>query len=227
MPRIFLARFLRLFFNSLGCGLLPKPSIFLEDVREPRIDPNFFFFELSSLSSSLFVSSTTNSGSSVGSSVPLTLALMTCRHNSAAGEEYFVLMECGVNTVMSIPPFSAKNCLHLSFPPALRLASCWGVQESIFTERTKEMWVPRLRCCPLHSRQTKTERVTEHHSGDILPQSMHRSLPGIAFSWAWSLGLIIIKSVFDLVVEFVMLNLCVCVCVCVESCLCCILSTPS
>mmetsp|Transcript_11144 Transcript_11144/g.23070 ORF Transcript_11144/g.23070 Transcript_11144/m.23070 type:complete len:205 (+) Transcript_11144:500-1114(+) len=191
MPRIFLARFLRVFFNSLGCGLLPKPSIFLDVFWPPRIDPYFFFLELpssslsSSLSLSLFMSFLfTNSGSSVGSFVPLTLALMTCRHNSAAGEEYLVFMECGVNTVMSIPPFSAKKCLHLSFPPALRLASCWGVQESILTERTKEMWVPRLRCCPLHSRQTKIERVTEHHSGDILPQSMHRSLPGIAFSWA-------------------------------------------
>jgi len=72
---------------------------------------------------------------------------------------------------------------------------CAGVHESIFTDLTNEMWVPKPLCCPLHSKQTKMPRVTEAHSGDIRPQSMQRLFPGIALSMAWSCGLIIIMSV--------------------------------
>mmetsp|Transcript_9421 Transcript_9421/g.28118 ORF Transcript_9421/g.28118 Transcript_9421/m.28118 type:complete len:113 (+) Transcript_9421:793-1131(+) len=98
-------------------------------------------------------------------------------------------------------PHLDKKALQASLPPpAVIVAICSGLHESIFTLLTKETWVPKLLCIPLHSKHMKMPSFTEAHTGFFRSQSIHRSFPGSARRAAASFGSI--QVMFDFYVRF-------------------------
>mmetsp|Transcript_19294 Transcript_19294/g.45149 ORF Transcript_19294/g.45149 Transcript_19294/m.45149 type:complete len:96 (+) Transcript_19294:1412-1699(+) len=75
--------------------------------------------------------------------------------------------------------------------------SCCGVQLSMATERTKEMWTPSDLCLPLQSRQMSVPMETLAQSGFGVGQSAHTLFPGMEVIMARSLGDICILPVLS------------------------------
>ncbi|VEU43891.1 unnamed protein product [Pseudo-nitzschia multistriata] len=130
---------------------------------------------------------TTGSASSVGSGSPSTLALSTFWYSCAAGESYFRRIAAAASVGFAISfasiliPLSSRNALQASLPPPAFIKAIWsGDHESIFTLRTKDTWVPKLRWTPLQSRHTRMPSLTDAHWGFMRSQSMQRLFPGRA-----------------------------------------------
>jgi len=70
-----------------------------------------------------------------------------------------------IGKLMNGCPLASKNSLHLAFPPFFMRSICFSVHLSIVRLRTNDRCDPRLRCVPLHARQSETPSESEHHCG--------------------------------------------------------------
>jgi hypothetical protein len=148
------------FFEGVGAALLPNPCM-----RCLPVTVGFGF----------------RGGNSVGSVIPSTRACNRQRYSSATSLSYLsrTLVSASTGT-----PCSCKYVRQRSFPPNLIYCSCWSVQASIWTDRTKEMCVPRPRCLPLQSVQNKIPSFGDPQFGLTAPQSAHTLFPGMLSSSA-------------------------------------------